>query len=44
MFKFALAKELGKTLEEINQMTVAEFVGWAGYFDILSEDMKKSMR
>jgi hypothetical protein len=38
--RYALADRLGKTLEEINELTVNEFIGWVAYLNIVSEKMK----
>lgn len=32
VFSFFLARELGKTVAEIEQMSHAEYVRWQGYF------------
>jgi len=41
MLKFGVAKELGKTLQEIGNMTEQELVGWSCYFKILNEEQEK---
>lgn len=44
MLQFGIAKELGKSLSEIRQMTVEEILGWSAYFQVLNEDQEKEMR
>ena len=44
MLQFGIAKELGKSLTEIRQMTVEEIVGWSAYFQVLNEDQEKEMQ
>ena len=44
MFAYRLAKELGKTVEEIFQMSSAEFRGWAKYFELVHQEEKKAMQ
>ena len=44
MLQFGIAKELGKSLTEIRQMTVEESIGWSAYFQILNEDQEEEMR
>ena len=44
MLQFGIAKELGKSLTEITQMTVEEIIGWSAYFQILNEDQEEEMR
>ena len=44
MLQFGIAKELGKSLTEIRQMTVEEIIGWSAYFQILNEDQEEEMR
>ena len=41
MLKFGVAKELGKTLHEIGEMTEQELIGWRAYFQILNEEQEK---
>ena len=41
MLQFGVAKELGKTLTEIKQMTLEELVGWSAYFQIINEEQEK---
>lgn len=43
MFAFRLAKDLGRTVEEILQMNVAEFAGWAAFYKIEAEETKKAI-
>ncbi len=41
MLQFGVAKELGKSLSEIKQMTLEELVGWSAYFQIINEEQEK---
>tara|TARA_R100000781_G_scaffold15694_1_gene12918 strand:- start:186 stop:341 length:156 start_codon:yes stop_codon:yes gene_type:complete len=41
MLQFGVAKELGKSLSEIKQMTLEELVGWSAYFLIINEEQEK---
>ncbi|BCV03640.1 MAG: hypothetical protein CM15mV70_540 [Caudoviricetes sp.] len=41
MLKFGVAKELGKTLHEIGEMTEQELIGWSAYFQVLNEEQEK---
>ena len=44
MLHFGIAKELGKSLTEIRQMTMTEILGWSAYFQVLNEDQEKEMQ
>tara|TARA_R100001463_G_scaffold14890_1_gene39134 strand:- start:2726 stop:2878 length:153 start_codon:yes stop_codon:yes gene_type:complete len=44
MLQFGIAKELGKSLSEIRQMTLEEILGWSAYFQVLNEDQEKEMQ
>jgi hypothetical protein len=44
MLQFGIAKELGKSLVEIRQMTMEEIIGWSAYFQVLNEDQEEEMR
>ena len=44
MLQFGIAKELGKSLTEIRQMTLVEILGWSAYFQVLNEDQEKEMQ
>lgn len=33
-FKYFLGEKLGKTLDEIDNLTYPEFIGWAAYFEV----------
>jgi len=44
MLKFGVAKELGKTLQEIGDMTEQELVGWSCYFQILNDEQEKEFQ
>jgi len=39
--QFAVAKELGKSLGEIRNMTIDEIIGWSCYFQIINEEQEK---
>ena len=43
MLQFGIAKELGKSLAEIRQMTLEEILGWSAYFQVINEDQRKEM-
>ena len=43
MLQFSIAKELGKSLAEVRQMTLEEILGWSAYFQILNEDQQKEI-
>tara|TARA_Y100000401_G_scaffold91269_1_gene77002 strand:+ start:260 stop:415 length:156 start_codon:yes stop_codon:yes gene_type:complete len=42
MLQFGVAKELGKSLVEVRNMTMEELIGWSAYFLILNEEQEKS--
>ena len=44
MLQFAVAKELGKSLTEIRNLTLNELLGWSAYFQILNEDQAEEMQ
>tara|TARA_R100001594_G_scaffold137512_1_gene180617 strand:- start:323 stop:475 length:153 start_codon:yes stop_codon:yes gene_type:complete len=44
MLQFAVAKELGKSLTEIRNLTLNELLGWSAYFQILNEDQEEEMQ
>ena len=44
MLQFGIAKELGKSLTEIRQMTLEEILGWSAYFQVINEDQEKEMQ
>jgi hypothetical protein len=44
MLQFGVAKELGKSLSEIRQLTMNELLGWSAYFQILNEDQEEEMQ
>ena len=44
MLQFAVAKELGKSLTEIRNLTLNELLGWRAYFQILNEDQEEEMQ
>ena len=41
MLQFSVAKELGKTLSEVRNMTVDELIGWSSYFQVINEEQEK---
>ncbi len=41
MLQFGIAKELGKSLVEVREMTMEELVGWSSYFQIINEEQEK---
>jgi hypothetical protein len=43
MFAYRLAKDLGRTVSEILEMSTAEFAGWAAFYKIEYEEHKKAM-
>ena len=42
MLQFGIAKELGKSLVEIRNMTLDEILGWSAYFQIINEEQEKA--
>jgi|TARA_Y100000401_G_scaffold113164_1_gene113511 hypothetical protein len=42
MLQFGIAKELGKTLVEIRNMTLDEILGWSAYFQVINEEQEKA--
>ena len=44
MLQFSVAKELGKSLVEIRDMTVEELVGWSAYFQIINDEQEKELQ
>jgi|TARA_R100000900_G_scaffold133163_2_gene109817 hypothetical protein len=44
MLQFGIAKELGKSLAEVRQMTLEEIIGWSAYFQILNEDQEREFK
>jgi hypothetical protein len=41
MFAYRLAKDLGRTVEEILSISTYEFAGWAQFYKMEAEEMKK---
>tara|TARA_R100001086_G_scaffold193367_1_gene110451 strand:+ start:478 stop:633 length:156 start_codon:yes stop_codon:yes gene_type:complete len=41
MLQFGVAKELGKSLTEVRDMTIEELIGWSAYFEIINEQQEK---
>ena len=44
MLQFGIAKDLGKSLAEVRQMTLEEIIGWSAYFQVLNEDQEEEMQ
>lgn len=42
-FMYRLAKDLGRTVEEVMEMTTAEFVGWVAFYKQEAEQEKQAM-
>ena len=40
---YRLAKDLGRTVEEVMEMTTAEFIGWVAFYKAEAEETKKAM-
>ena len=44
-FEFFLATELGKTVQELRlNMTEAELIYWAGYYEIKHDEEKRALQ
>lgn len=43
MFTYRLAKDLGRTVKEVMEMTTAEFMGWVAFYKYEAEENKKAM-
>jgi hypothetical protein len=43
LFAFRLAKDLGRTLDEILDMNITEFTAWAAFYRIEQAEIKKQM-
>jgi hypothetical protein len=43
MFMFRLAKDLGLTISQVMEISVAEFTAWAAFYKIEAEETKKAM-
>jgi len=41
---YRLAKDLGRTVKEVMQMTNAEFMGWVAFYKYEAEENKKAMQ
>ena len=41
MLQFGVAKELGKSLKEVREMTLDELIGWSLYFQVINEAQEK---
>lgn len=44
MFAYRLAKDLGRTVEEILEITTAEFQGWVEFYKWEADEHKKMMQ
>jgi hypothetical protein len=44
MFAYRLAKDLGHKVEDILDMSLAEFQGWAVFYKIEHEEQKKAQQ
>ena len=44
MFIYRLAKDLGLLVQDVMEMSTAEFAGWAAYYKFESEEMKKAQQ
>jgi len=45
MLSFALAKELGMTVQMLHeQITPEEMLGWSAYFSIVNQEQEEQMR
>ena len=43
MFAYRLAKDLGLLVEQVLEMSKAEFAGWAAFYKFEAEEHKKAM-
>lgn len=43
MFAYRLAKDLGLLVEQVLEMSIAEFAGWAAFYKIEAEETKKAI-
>ena len=43
MFAYRLAKDLGRTVEEILSITTYEFAGWIAFYKMEADEMKKQV-
>lgn len=41
---YRLAKDLGLLVEDVMKMSTAEFAGWAAYYKLEAEEMKKQQQ
>lgn len=44
MFAYRLAKDLGRTVEEILEISNAEFAGWAAFYKMEYDELKKQQQ
>jgi hypothetical protein len=43
LFAYRLAKDLGMRVQDVLEMTMAEFAGWAIFYKLEAEETKKAM-
>jgi len=43
MFAYRLAKDLGRTVAEILEMSNHEFIGWMAYYKMEAKEYKRQM-
>ena len=39
--QYALAEKLGKTLQELQKISIQEYQGWIAYFELVEEEGKR---
>ena len=44
MFAYRLAKDLGLLVEQVLEMSMTEFMGWAAFYRMEAEENKKAMQ
>lgn len=44
MFMYRLAKDLGRTVSEVMEMSTTEFAGWAAFYKWEADETKKAMQ
>ena len=45
MLQFGVAKELGMTLQQLNEnITLEELLGWSSYFSLLNKQQDEAMK
>jgi len=40
--QYALAEKLGKTLKEIQEISIQEYQGWVAYFELVEERQRNN--